>query len=246
MGTYTLDRKIAHELKYNILHMDYKPGMALPPERELAERFGVQRKTIRMALQHLVDEKIIVARDRSGYYIRPPRCQLRVNENSIGWKLCVEKNDCHKDNCRKNVCLKAKLFSYSLLETDKHLSEKFRLPLGTRLHEVRRIYEQEGMVTGLEGFYVQEERFPDMMEQPLSRESVFSVFEDRNIEIQKSLFTTSLIYANEEEKEVFGLPLSTPLVKEELSLLDAENHFMAYAYMTAPIEKMEIMIYEWE
>lgn len=236
MGTYTLDRRIAHELKYNILHMDYKPGMALPPERELAEQFGVQRKTIRMALQHLVNEKIIVARDRSGYYIRPPRCQLQVNENSIGWRLCVSQAE----------CLKAKLFSYNLLETNKQLSGKFRLPLGTRLHEIRRIYEQNKTAVGLEGFYVQEESFPDLMEQPISRESVFSVFEDRNIEIQKSLFTTSIIYANEEEKDIFGLALSTPLIKEELSLLGKENEFVAYAYVTAPMEKMEIMIYEWE
>ncbi len=236
MGTYTLDRKIAHELKYSILHMDYKPGMALPPERELAERFGVQRRTIRLALSHLVNEKIIMARDRSGYYIMPPRCQLRVSEDSIGWRLCLSKEE-H---------LKAKLFSYSLLETNKRLSEKFRLPLGTKLHEIRRIYEKEGIVIGLEGFYVQEEMFPDMMGEMLSGESVFSVFDDRNIEIQKSLFTTNIIYANETEKNIFDIPLSAPLVKEELSLVDKENRFAAYAYITAPIEKMEIMLYEWE
>lgn len=35
MGTYTLDRRTAHELKYSILHTDYKAGMTLPPERVL-------------------------------------------------------------------------------------------------------------------------------------------------------------------------------------------------------------------
>lgn len=236
MGTYTLDRRIAHELKYSILHTDYKAGMTLPPERELAEQFGVQRKTIRMALQHLVNEKIVVARDRSGYYIRQPRCQLQVNENSIGWRLYMPGEG----------SLRAKLFSYSLIETNKKLSGKFKLPLGIRLHEIRRIYEQEGAVIGLEGFYVKEELFPTIMEQPLPKESIFSIFGDRNNKIQKSLFTTSMIYTNEEEKEIFSLPLSTPLAKEELFILDEENRFIAYAYMTAPIEKMEIMIYEWE
>lgn len=235
MGTYTLDRKIAHELKYNIDHMEYKPDMALPPERELAERFGVQRKTIRMALSRLVNEKIIVAKERSGYFIMPPRCQLRVNENSIGWRLCLSE--------RK---LKAKPLSYSLVETNKRLSEKFRLPLGTKLHEIRRIYEMDGIVIGLEGFYVQEDMFPGIAGELLSSESVFSVFDDYHIEIQKSLFTTNIIYADEMEKGIFNLPLSAPLVKEELSLLERENRFAAYAYMKAPIEKMEIMLYEWE
>ena len=47
-----------------------QPGSALPSSRELAEQLGVARNTVLLAYQHLVDDGLVDARERSGYFVR--------------------------------------------------------------------------------------------------------------------------------------------------------------------------------
>ncbi len=45
--------------------------MPLPSSRELAKNLGVARNTVLLAYQQLVDEEVLEARERSGYFVRP-------------------------------------------------------------------------------------------------------------------------------------------------------------------------------
>jgi DNA-binding FadR family transcriptional regulator len=56
-----------------ILDGTFEPGSRLPPERKLAERFGVNRVTVRGALAHLAAEHLVRARQGSGYTVRDYR-----------------------------------------------------------------------------------------------------------------------------------------------------------------------------
>ncbi len=52
---------------------DGPAGSALPSERTLAERFGVQRPTVRVALEYLAHQGLIERRERVGWFVNPPR-----------------------------------------------------------------------------------------------------------------------------------------------------------------------------
>lgn len=60
---------------------EYGRGVAahspLPSERILAERFGVQRPTVRVALEYLAQQGVIYRLERRGWFVSPPR--LRYN-----------------------------------------------------------------------------------------------------------------------------------------------------------------------
>ena len=49
------------------------PGAKLPSERNLADRFQVNRTTLRGALQKLVDNGILSTQSNSGYYLMKPK-----------------------------------------------------------------------------------------------------------------------------------------------------------------------------
>ena len=49
-----------------------RPGDALPSERELAVMADVSRVTVRKAVQHLVEDRLLVQRHGSGTFVAPP------------------------------------------------------------------------------------------------------------------------------------------------------------------------------
>ena len=65
----TLDVALSKEIKYMLKEEHYLPGDKLPSERKLAELFHVQRLTVRGALNLLLQDKTIISKPRSGYYV---------------------------------------------------------------------------------------------------------------------------------------------------------------------------------
>src|SRR4051794_32094779 len=66
MASQDLERRpvyeqVAQQLREQILSGELAPGSALPPERELCERFGVGRTTVREALRALQTKGLAVA-----------------------------------------------------------------------------------------------------------------------------------------------------------------------------------------
>src|ERR1700744_5556955 len=66
---YSTWRLIAEELRREIVSGAQTPGAKLPPEGELAERFGVHRNTVRQAVAALAAEHLVVARRGSGTFV---------------------------------------------------------------------------------------------------------------------------------------------------------------------------------
>jgi len=66
---YSVWRLIAEELRRDIVIGSKAPGTKLPPEGELAERFGVHRNTVRQAVAALAAEHLVVSRRGSGTFV---------------------------------------------------------------------------------------------------------------------------------------------------------------------------------
>ncbi|MBB3192023.1 GntR family transcriptional regulator [Halomonas cerina] len=60
---------ITERLEGMILEGSLKPGQRLPPERELAERFGVSRPSLREAIQKLAARGLLTSRQGGGTFI---------------------------------------------------------------------------------------------------------------------------------------------------------------------------------
>ncbi|WP_045740714.1 winged helix-turn-helix domain-containing protein [Actinoplanes rectilineatus] len=75
-------KRIAGVLRTAIRAGRFGPGDRLPPQLELAERYGVARETVKSALRILRDEQLIVSRQGSGVFVRArtdPAAGLRAH-----------------------------------------------------------------------------------------------------------------------------------------------------------------------
>jgi DNA-binding FadR family transcriptional regulator len=62
---------VAEQLRDAILEGRFSPGEKLPPERELAERFRVNRTSVREAIKMLESLGLVVARQGDGVIVQP-------------------------------------------------------------------------------------------------------------------------------------------------------------------------------
>src|SRR3954452_24874206 len=61
-----LTTRVARQLRASVLDGTYQPGDRLPPERDLAMQFGVDRNTVRSAIQELEQLGLVERRQGSG------------------------------------------------------------------------------------------------------------------------------------------------------------------------------------
>lgn len=69
VSAMTLWRAIADRLRQEIASGQWRPGERLPSEAVLADRFGVNRHTLREATRALADEGLLFARRGSGVFV---------------------------------------------------------------------------------------------------------------------------------------------------------------------------------
>lgn len=65
-----LYERVADDLRRAIDRGELPPGSTLPPEQELAERYGVSRQTVRQALQQLTSEGLLASGRGRGRIVR--------------------------------------------------------------------------------------------------------------------------------------------------------------------------------
>jgi len=74
---------VSQELLAHIAAGVYQPGDKLPPERELAQRFGVSRTVIREALAALRIAGVVESRPGDGTYVKAARPSLQKSRQLI-------------------------------------------------------------------------------------------------------------------------------------------------------------------
>ena len=71
-----ISEQILAVLEARIVSGEYPVGSKLPPERRLAEAFGVSRPSVRAALKMLVARQMLEARQGDGYMFPPSRNRI--------------------------------------------------------------------------------------------------------------------------------------------------------------------------
>lgn len=109
MNKFVRPQKVSDQilaiLEERIAAGEYAEGSRLPPERTLAEAFGVSRPSVRSALNVLVSRGVLEARQGDGYHVSPKPQQdfLQSWQEILGkhpnWEHDVYDFSCHIEGC---------------------------------------------------------------------------------------------------------------------------------------------------
>ena len=81
--------QLSDEIRNMILNNEYKYGEMFPPERELETVYGMDRKTIRKALNILVEEGMLTRVKGKGTFVNSPDINYSMRKLSGFGRLLV-------------------------------------------------------------------------------------------------------------------------------------------------------------
>jgi GntR family transcriptional regulator len=143
--------RLADELRQEIVSGRYKPGDRLPSTLELMERTGVANLTVRGAYRTLIEEGLVEAISKRGFYVRRPNAMTwRMNPGSTArragpsvldfWAADVEAAGlAHREE------ISLAIDDSSVLVLGRPIGERLGLPEGSRVL-VRRAIRYVGPV----------------------------------------------------------------------------------------------------
>lgn len=144
------------------------PGQRLGAEREIAQRLGVSRSTVRAALADLEREGAIVrARGRSGGIFVAQRKVERDLTSLAGLPAYLRRQGFESD---------ARVISTATIAAADDLASALRIAPGDLMHEIVRVRLADGDPISLERASFPAERFPGLLDHALSG-SLYELFE---------------------------------------------------------------------
>jgi len=215
----TLDVLIAKELEYRIETGEYQEGDRLPAERKLAEYFGVQRGTVRNALQILQDKGFVISKDRSGNFVAPKRIEFNLDTYRSG-RAAMERMG------RPNY---AKLLTFEKVYVSQKMAEKTGLPEDGQVYRIMRLRYDGSIPIWLERTYIRCDFVPDLMEEDIYNKSLYATLRKKyQIYVERCVGKVTAVYINGLESELLNLPEKQTAMRYEGMVYDQKGRLVEY------------------
>jgi len=206
--------QIAEGLISQIESGELTPGDRLPAERELSEKLGVNRMTLRRALHVLEAQGVIVRKHGIGTYIAEPKIERRV-DTVFRFTTGMQS---------RGYTPGTRLISLEPIFLDAALARQLALPVAAPAYQIRRLRTLNQEPVLLESYTIPAGRFPGLEVHDLESRSVYEVMESEyGISIALARQSFEPVVASAFEAELLGVRTGAPLMMEKRISFDKER-----------------------
>lgn len=178
------------------------PNTRILSERALCEMWGMNRTTLRFAINVLVEEGKLYRVKNSGTYVAEAK-QVR---NIVGVDSLT------MDIRQQGKHLTTKILSMRMIEATKQISWKLQIPLGKKVYECIRLRSISAVPCLIETFCIDCERVPDFDQYYSENSSLSSIYTNiYHITPYAGEEKISVTYTSEEESTLLEVPEETPV-----------------------------------
>jgi len=198
---------------------EWKQGDAVPPEKTLAERFGVSIGTLRKAIDELAAENILVRHQGRGTYVA-----VHTRNHHFFKFFRILRQDGHKSYPS------TRLLRFRRARATAVVRERLGLPAGAHVFEFSNVLSLNGDVVMVDDICLPESRFPGMEEHHLRERpsTLYSLYQDVfGVNVIATDERLRVCVADATHAEWLGLDEHTPLL---------EIRRVAYSYNRQPVE----------
>ncbi|GAA1496430.1 GntR family transcriptional regulator [Paeniglutamicibacter kerguelensis] len=132
-----------------------EPGFKLPPERELAASLGVARKTLRQAIDSLVEDQVLKRVVGVGTFVAHPKVDLQVRLNSYSEEMI-----------RRGMVPDAHVLRFDEVPASGSLSRHMQIDEGAPVIRFRRLLLADGKPMSLDENFMPSDLVPGFLNDP--------------------------------------------------------------------------------
>jgi GntR family transcriptional regulator len=238
------EKRLYLRAQQSVLEMIEGPGYAagdkIPSERELSDRLGISRMTMRKAIDNLVKGGILERRSTSGTFVAVPRVERPLNHDSHSISEIIEKAGGRAGS---------KLLFFESAEANSRVAERLAIRPGASLIVIRRLRTVNDVPFCVETSHLPAERVPGLAAADLlENESLYALLKQRyGIAIGAGESLINVSPATALEAELLGLRPDTPamifrsVVRDRqgrpIEYLTSVNHPQRVVFKTVHDEK---------
>lgn len=226
-------RQIAEWIRTEAAAGRFTPGTRLPPEMELATRFGVNRHTVRRAIAVLTNEGLLRADQGRGTFIAGRPLSYPISRQTRFSEILAGQG--HAPGGR--------LTGTVIEPADAVLARKLELPEGTPLQRIETLRISDDMPVLAGSSWCELARFPDLSADFAETGSFTQCFMRAGLAGYARRETR--IYAERataEDARVLEIEFGSPVMVMEILNEDTEGRLVQYARSRVAADRMELVV----
>lgn len=221
-----LTDKIEHE---------YRPGDLLPSERELSDRYGLSRTTVRLALQELERLGLVIRQHGRGTFVADRSAQ--TTNLSQAYSFSEQMRSMGREPSTT-------ILEFSVIEADKNLAEHMGTRIGERLYKIKRLRSADGMPMMLERSYLPVRKFMTLKRPMLEKKALYDIVEQdfrEKIGVAEEEFFASI--ARPADAHLLDISEGAPVLDLIRTTYNTSNEIVEYTLSVARADQFKYKVY---
>jgi len=220
LGPVPLHHQVYLDLRAALDAGEWRPGDLLPPERQLAERYGCSLITVRRALSELSREGRLERRRGHGTTVLRPRIERDFGASQ---SFSEEMQD-------RGLPPETRLVAARPESAGEHVASALAIEPGSPTLYLERLRLADGEPLLLEQVHLSAERFPGLLASDLEHGSLYDLLADRyGTRIVRARESLEPILLHTREAGLLNQPARTPALLIEGTAFTAEGEPVEFA-----------------
>ncbi|MBQ1899838.1 MAG: GntR family transcriptional regulator [Erysipelotrichaceae bacterium] len=198
---------------------EYMPGTAIPSENKLAETFGINRITIRNAVDALVNEGLLRRVQGKGVFVIGKKNELSIEEHAgfVG------------DAIRSDSRVSIKELQKSEREAGNKYANLFGLELEDEIYYIRQMHSLNGVETSIEEFFMPKKILPSLDSINSSVFTFRDILSFYGIKLEKMTQTLRIIKGSAKVRKLLNVPEGVAIFLLECDFYNEKNEVIAHS-----------------
>ncbi|PTQ56648.1 MAG: putative transcriptional regulator of N-Acetylglucosamine utilization, GntR family [Candidatus Carbobacillus altaicus] len=211
--------QLKEKLTEAIMNGSWPVGTMIPSERELSEKYGISRMTVRQALGEMVKEGLLVRKKGKGSFVAEPK----INQELIRLTSFSE------DMRSRGLTPDSRVKSVYLQEASPAIQNYLSLKADAQVIVVERIRLANEQPMAFETSHLPIARFPDLKHHVLDAKSLYNLLEEHyHVTIKYARQTLEASLSDAVVSKILEIPHASPVLLITRVTYDSENRPFEY------------------